>query len=86
MKTRTIYRCDCCGKEFSEPDHHNPPMSILDFRMICGGESTHDNELTLGMNGDKIALCHDCTERLLKFLSSEMGFTELYDGTSALGI
>ena len=80
MKSRKIYTCDCCGKEFKEPSYTDQEMSILNFTII------YDNDKRfLGMNGEVHALCANCTRKLKEALKS-IGYKTMYDRFSSCDI
>lgn len=85
MKTKTIYICDLCGKEFNDPQYNDPDMSLLKFEVIGAAYSTSNRHLTIGENGQDIALCGDCTNKVIKALK-KLGIKNLYEGCSTVQI
>ena len=85
MKTRNVYECDMCHKEFNEPSYNDGHMSVINFELIYNDGSIGNKSRTLGVNGNDIALCPKCTDKFLKMLK-DFGFKYLNEGCSGCEI
>lgn len=85
MSKTNLYYCDCCNKEFKDPDYENPRMSIMNFKEIYNVPSMGNKSLTLGINGNDVFLCDECTSKVMSSLL-EIGFQDLHDGCSKIMI